>query len=227
MNSVQIIPAIIPQSIEHLKSQLSLMKGLAPRMQIDVIDGVFAPTPSWPYDNKKSTEQFLRIVQGDEGLPFWQDFQFEIDMMVTSPESHIQNWIKIGASALIIHYTSTDDHSSILAKIKEAGLEAGIAILPSSPVEDIMDLVEEFDFIQFMGSDNIGHHGEELDDFVYEKISDLREEFPEATIAVDMGVNFETAPKLIEAGANKLVSGSTVFNASSIEEAISRLASSH
>ena len=84
-------------------------------------------------------------------------------------------------------------------------------------------MIKEADFVQFMGSDNIGHAGEELDEKVFDKIKIFREKYPNIPIQVDIGVNPDTAPRLVEAGATALVSGSAIFKSANIKEAIERL----
>jgi len=77
-----------------------------------------------------------------------------------------------------------------------------------------------------MGNDKVGFHGVELDENVYDKIKELRKKYPKLEIAIDIGVNFETAPKLVKAGATKLISGSGIFKNKNIPEAIKKLENS-
>lgn len=218
----QIIPAIIPESFEHLSEQLSMVRDVAPLVQIDIVDGFFAPVTTWPYTNKNDLD-FKKIIGQEEGMPFWQDFNFEMDLMIQNPEKTIDDWLNIGAINLIIHIESTNEIEKIIEKIKDSNIAVGISLSPSTSNEKIYSLIEKINFVQFMGNDKIGYHGVELDERVYEKIKDLRNKYPNLPIAIDIGVNRETIPLLVEAGANKLISGSAIFDADNIEEAFEEL----
>jgi len=222
MSDVDIVPAIIPENLEHLSAQLKRVLGIASRVQIDVIDGVYAPTTSWPFHNEDEID-FQKLSENEEGLPFLEDFDFEFDLMVSNPEDLVDDFIQMGASSIIIHFESTQNHKSIFKMIEERGVGIGLALKPSTSNEMIKSFIPQVEFVQFMGSDKIGYHGIYLDSRVYEKISRLREEFPGVIISVDIGVNIETAPKLIKAGANKLVSGSALFSRDDMRDAIKEL----
>jgi len=228
----EIIPAILPEDIDDLRKKLSLVSGIVPLAQIDVCDGKFAPTKTWPY-KKGVDETFLRIVGQEEGFPFWDSVDFEADLMVRHPENIVGDWISAGAKRIIIHIESTPDTLPLFQKIKleygtsgesSYGVETGAALNIETPNEEIYDLLNEtndkgapaIDFVQFMGIENIGYQGEPFDERVFEKIRELRERFPDTIISVDGGVSLENADKLIEAGANRLVSGSAIFESGDI-----------
>lgn len=228
----EIIPAILPENIGDLREKLSLVSGIVPLTQIDVVDGKFAPTKTWPY-RKGVDETFLRIVGQEEGFPFWDKIDFEADLMVKHPENIVEDWISAGAKRIIIHIESTPDPLSLFQKIKEEygqtsessyGIEIGVALNVETPNEEVYELLGEvddkgasaIDFVQFMGIENIGYQGEPFDERVFDKIRDLREKFPDTIISVDGGVSLENAVELIKAGANRLVSGSAIFESGDI-----------
>lgn len=214
---IEVVPSIIPESLEELESELSLIKNKVSYVQIDISNGTFAPSKTWPFQNGSD---FRQLLSTEEGLPFWKDFQFEIDMLVNSPENFIDDWIKVGASRLIIHLETTEKIEEISEKIKKADMELGLSINPNTPNEILYKNLKLADFVQFMGNDKIGFHGVEFDEKVFKKISDLRQRNPELIISIDIGVNKETAPKLVEMGVNKLVSGTTIFEAEDVSEQI-------
>src|SRR5271154_4804508 len=89
----EIIPAILPKNYEDLKNKIALVRGVAPVVQIDICDGNFVPSITWPFLSKSYDETFLennfdehfrRILNEQEGLPFWEDIDFELDLMVTN-----------------------------------------------------------------------------------------------------------------------------------------------
>jgi ribulose-phosphate 3-epimerase len=193
-------------------------------VQIDVIDGVYDNDISWPYKNEFA--DFEEIEMGDEGLPMWQDFDFEFDLMIQNTAEETERFLKAGASAIILHFESFKSREALgdaISIAQDYEVQIGIALKPKTPNAKIHELIPDIDFVQFMGSDDIGHHGVELENLVYKKISDLHTEFPNTVIGVDIGVNFETAPRLIKAGATRLVAGSAIFNSDNIGEAIKRL----
>jgi ribulose-phosphate 3-epimerase len=221
---IQVIPAIIPEDFENLKSQLYKVRGIVKRVQIDVTDGIFTPNKSWPYaynDNK----HFEKIISQDEGMPYWEDFNFDIDLMISNPEVEYQKWISAGASALIFHLESLKgDKFGFIKKIKDENLiSVGIAIQTKTENKELGPLLEIVDFVQFMGIEKIGFQHQEFDKRVLDKIKWLRKLKPEIDIAVDGSVNFDTAKRLIEAGANMLVSGSAILEAEDVGEAIDEI----
>ena len=184
---IEIIPAILPEDIDDLREKLSLISGIVPLAQIDVCDGKFAPTKTWPY-KKGIDETFLRIVGQEEGFPFWDSVDFEADLMVRHPENIVDDWIASGAKRIIIHIESTPDPLSLIRKIRQEyqyksessyGVEIGVALnidTPNEEVYDILNALEEdgapIDLVQFMGIENIGYQGEPFDERVFEKIRD-------------------------------------------------------
>ena len=91
-------------------------------------------------------------------------------------------------------------------------VQIGIAFKPGTPLADVSPLISFVDFVQCMGNDKIGFGGVSLDEKVYERIELLREKYPDLPIEVDIGVNEQTAPLLVKAGATKLITGSALFN---------------
>ena len=83
-----IVPALLPYSYDDLSEHLGHLKGAAPIVQIDICDGLFVTSRTWP-NEPKDKDRFAQIVKGEEGLPYWEDFNFEIDLMVHNPERHL------------------------------------------------------------------------------------------------------------------------------------------
>jgi ribulose-phosphate 3-epimerase len=215
-----VVPAILPQDFADLEAHMARVKGLVDRVQIDVANGTYAPTTTWPFS---SDDHFTELVKEDEGLPFWRELETEIDMLVVEPEKHLESWIHVGMSAAVIHIESTLRHAEIAEQLRDQHIELGWGMIPNTPNATLFELVERVGmpaFVQLMGNDRIGYHGVELDERVYEKVRAIRERFSDLVIAVDIGVNEETAPYLVDAGVTKLVSGSAVFDAADVDEAI-------
>jgi ribulose-phosphate 3-epimerase len=234
---VEIIPAIIPQSFEDLKDKMSQVSGIVTIVQMDVCDGVFVPSKCWPYSGDAG--DFKKILNEDEGFPFWESLDFEADLMIAHPETDAENFIKAGAKRIIIHIESGENVSSCVKELRKkygyvgdsaVSVEIGIGINVHTPnllLDEYLTPNEEgrtlADFVQFMGIEKIGYQGQSFDPEVIGKVSDLREKFPDAIISVDGGVNFDNAHDLVAAGVNRLISGSALYESENIKGAIEEM----
>lgn len=215
----EVVPAIIPKSFDDLKEKLARVQGHVSGVQIDIMDGKYAPEPSWPFSLSGDGD----AAELRDNLSQKMRIGFELDMMVLEPEKYVEKWAFFGIHTFLIHFESTDRLDEIIEKVRGMGKGVAIALKPSTNVNDIEPYIKRVDFVQFMGNDKIGFHGVSLDEKVLHAIRDLRNKHKELIISIDIGVNFETAPKLVEAGVSKLVSGSTIFNAENIKDAIQKL----
>jgi pentose-5-phosphate-3-epimerase len=204
-----IVPAIIPNSFDFIEKEVSLVKDVVQKVQIDISDGVYTKQMTWPY--RGDTGQWEKLLSEEIGLPFWEDIEYEFHLMVDNPDEVALNFIRAGASALVVHSEKVKDLKTLYALCQSMQVSLVLATLPTTPLEEIRAHSGMFDALQCMGSTRLGFHGEALDDRVYEQIQNLRKEFPEMPIAIDIGVTDETIPLLEEAGASVFVSGSGVF----------------
>lgn len=227
MSNIEIIPAVMPKSFDDLEEHLNQVQGLVNLVQIDVMDGVFTPGITWPY--KESAEHFESILQESEGLPHWQDFDFEIDLMVSNPEKEWHKWVSAGARRIIIHQESTKDLAALLADIRSEfpkqdtesvfNVEIGVAQNIDTPTESLFPYLEDIDFVQFMGIAEIGKQGNPFSEKVFQKIETLKAHAPSTIISVDGGVSLETVKGIIIAGVDRLVIGSAIFSTEEAEVA--------
>jgi ribulose-phosphate 3-epimerase len=218
-NKMKIIPAIIPQDYLDLHNKLMRVKDLAPLVQIDICDGRLTPKASWPYVNDKENF-FQRISDQEEGLPMWEVFDFEMDLMVRNPENEFGKWIDAGATRMVIHHAPGHEERilKIAGECKNRGTETIIAFHHDHTMEEVLKSLEkylpEIMHIQHMGIRQIGFQGQEFEKETIgrvKELAELRVEFPELSISVDGGVNFDTADALADAGADTLVVGSALF----------------
>ncbi len=209
--SYHIVPAILPKDFSEILEKLELIKGAVDTVQIDIADGKFAPNKTWPYVGDHG--EITKVLREEKGFPYWKDFDFEFDLMVAKPEEAVAFWVRAGASRVIVHIESTPENAlSDLIKEWKHTVDIGLALKPSTPMEKLETFVHEVTFVQCMGNDRIGFQGVALDEArVLPNISHLRKKYPKLTISVDIGVSLETAPRLIEAGANRLIAGSAIF----------------
>lgn len=232
---LEIIPAIMPDNYDDLVSKATLVRGLVPLAQIDVMDGKFVRSKSWPYREAGNANEphFLAMQKQDEMLPFFDELDYEIDLMINEPEKHIDEWLPLGASRLIFHVESIKDHELFWSHdiwkegARDIGeqkvVEVGLAINPDTPLSEIEPYLDRIDFVQCMGIARIGYQGEPFDERVLPMINLLRIAAPNLPISVDGGVGFATVAELRSVGATRLVSGSAIFGSDDIAKAINML----
>jgi ribulose-phosphate 3-epimerase len=241
---MEIIPAILPKDFAELEEKVGLVKGMAPLVQVDICDGKFTPKPGWPY--KKQDDNFAAILREERGLPFWEDVDYEMDLMIdlsgemSAVEAELEHWVLSGAQRLIIHWESLlkSDTSEKSDSSKRSGnpatatermeaiitflqgrVEIGIAIGLETPVDDIAPFIHDIDVVQCMGIAKIGFQGQPFDSRVLDKVRELKERFPERAVSVDGGVSIETAGMLRDAGADRLIVGSAIFDNENVVDA--------
>lgn len=219
---VNVVPAIIPHTKEQLTEEIRKVASFAQLVQIDITDGVFVPTRTWPY-NGRDADYFEKLKSEEEGWPRWEDVEFEIHLMVKNPEEVLMDWIHTGATTIVAHIEATNDFQKIIDVCRENSVSIGVAIKPSTDNSLLTPIVHQVDFIQVMGNDLLGKHNIPLDSKAVEKIKSLRNLYPERIIAIDIGVNEETENILLDAGASKLISGGAILNSSNPEEVFDEL----
>lgn len=214
---MEIIPAIMPKDFEEITDKAAAVYRFVKAIQIDIMDGQLTHTVSWPYFPGQE-ESFEKIASGEIGLPYWKDIDYEADLMIRNPEDDFGSFVNAGFHRLIVHVESTLKFREIIEEWKGV-VEIGAAINVDTENDILFPLIEDgVSFIQFMGIATIGYQGSPFDSRVLEKIASLRKLYPEVIISVDGGVNLETARLLVKAGANRLVSGSTIFQSDNEEK---------
>jgi len=191
-------------------------------VQVDICDGHFVPSFTWPY--KKHDDSFERIIHEDDGLPGWKDLEYEFDLMVDHPEKVIDEWVSAGASRIIIHAEAKGDVAGAIESL-QGRVEIGVALNMETPLKEIFDSrfkIQEghVQFIQLMGIDNVGYQGQKFDEKVVGRIKEARLLFPGLPISVDGGISLENARSLADAGADRLIVGSAIFNGGNAIQAL-------
>jgi ribulose-phosphate 3-epimerase len=205
---VEIIPAILAKDEKEFRRKIDSITDLCETVQIDVMDGAFVDNTTWA-DPKRI--DLMRLPMA-----------YEVHLMVKDPLASLDAWSVAGCQRAIIHAEAVDDAAEALRQIKLYGMEAGLSINPETPIDSIEDAIAEADVVQVMGV-HPGRMGQEFQTVALEKVRKLREAHPELIIEVDGGVAVGTARELSEAGADRLVSGSAVFNSGAPAKAIEAL----
>ena len=207
----EIVPAIIGENFLEVSqkiNQLEKLDGLVEWAQIDVMDGLFVPEYSW--QNASDLEQ----VEGK--------IKLEAHLMLEEPENVLDDWLD-ACDRVIVHLEATNKLAEIidkLDKLNQLEKRLAIAVLLQTDLAKLAPFMSKVKNVQLMSIATIGHHGEPLDKKVYERISFLRNQYPDVKISVDGGVNLSNAEKLIKAGADRLVIGSAIWKSKDISKAI-------
>ena len=184
-------------------------------LHLDVMDGTFVPNISFGFP-------VLQAVASVCKKPL------DVHFMIERPERYIRETAQLGAMMMNVHQEATLHLHRTVQEIHDAGMKAGVTLNPSTPVETLVDIIGDVDMVLLM-SVNPGFGGQKFIEHTIQKVKRLRQLIAEAgadaLIEVDGGVQAETAPRLVEAGVDVLVSGSYVFKAPDPKLVISQLRS--
>jgi len=201
--SMSIVPSLPAKSFAEITALLDVLEGTATSVQIDIVDGVFAPHVSWPFTEPDAEAAFLK-------LNAYADFAIEMDCMCVNPEKYLDVFSSLNVERVIIHAGSTQNYDACISHAKEHGYKIGLGILNSTPHELIEELVPKMDFIQVMGIAEIGAQGQPFDEKTIGTVTWLRNTYLDLDISVDGSVNRDTLPRLLVAGANRFAPGSAI-----------------
>lgn len=196
-------PSLPADSWEELFSLWEAFKGTLPELQIDIVDGEFAPHISWPFTEPEKVNAITRARM-------FAPTELEVDAMCMHPEEYLDLFLQMGVLRVVIHAESTDAYDVCLSHRSVHGYRMGLGIMNTTPEALKHELVPLFDYVQVMGIATIGAQGQPFDERTLDTVASLRTQFPELEIAVDGAVNAETIPRLLGAGANRFAPGSAI-----------------
>lgn len=210
----KIAPSILAADFSNLKEACALINNSeADWFHIDVMDGVFVPNISFGMPVIKSIKAHAKKP-------------FDVHLMITQPERYIEAFKAAGADILTVHYEASPHLHRTLQAIKAAGMKAGVAINPHTPVSLLEDTIKDIDLVCMM-SVNPGFGGQSFIERTYEKVKALKSiisaQNAATLIEIDGGVSDANAKKLVDCGADVLVAGSHVFKAANPLKAIADL----
>jgi ribulose-phosphate 3-epimerase len=202
MKKIQISPSILSADFSQLGNEIKrLEEGGADLIHIDVMDGHFVP-------NLTIGPPVIKALKKNCSI------KFDVHLMISPVHKYIDAYADAGADIITIHPEATDDLSASIKKIKDLGKKVGVSLNPETKVSIIKDHLEQIDLVLIM-SVNPGFGGQKFMPEVLDKIKELKiiqkEQNIDFDIEIDGGINFENSKMAIEAGANILVSGTTIF----------------
>ena len=179
-------------------------------LHLDVMDGVFVPNISFGFPVLEAVASMCRKP-------------LDVHYMIVQPEKFIQQTAKLGAMMMNVHVEACTHLHRTIQEIHQTGMKAGVTLNPSTPVSLLEDIIQDVDMVLLM-SVNPGFGGQKFIENTIAKVKRLRllidENDSHALIEVDGGVQDETAPRLVAAGVDVLVSGSYVFKSPTPEQTI-------
>lgn len=175
----EIVPTILATTPGEYHDRLDLIKDTAKRIHVDIADGEFAPVET------------INLAQAyvPEGV------ELDIHLMVKNPLSYLESALALKPALVIVHAEAAGDHSECIAEIQSFGVDAGIALLPDTQVEDHAELTKSADHVLIFTGD-LGHYGGDLDHDQLHKLSEVRALNPNAETSIDGGVNKDNADEL-------------------------------
>ncbi|ASU33982.1 ribulose-phosphate 3-epimerase [Mucilaginibacter xinganensis] len=209
-----IAPSILAADFANLQRDIELInKSDADWIHVDIMDGMFVPNISFGFPvvsavNKHATKPL------------------DVHLMIVDPDRYLKNFKDAGAAGMTVHIEACPNLHRTVQYIKELGCRAAVALNPHTPVALLEDIISSLDMVLIM-SVNPGFGGQKFIENTYKKLRDIkalaRRYNPELYIEVDGGVDSSNAEKLVEAGANVLVAGNSVFSAPDPTVAIANL----
>lgn len=212
--ATMVSPSLLAADFLNLRGDIEMInRSEADWLHLDIMDGVFVPNISFGFPVIEAVARMCKKP-------------LDVHFMITKPERYIEQTAKTGAMMMNVHYEACIHLNRTVHEIHEAGMKAGVTLNPSTPVCMLEDIIRDVDMVLLM-SVNPGFGGQAFIENTIKKVELLRELIgrsgSKALIEVDGGVQADTAPRLVKAGVDVLVSGSYIFKSANPEGIIHSL----
>jgi len=209
-----ISPSLLSADFGNLQRDIEMVNSSkADWFHLDIMDGVFVPNISYGMPVIKAIKKYAKKP-------------LDVHLMIIDPDRYIDDFQKVGADILTVHYETCNHLHRTVQNIKSKGMKAGVSLNPHTPVHLLKDIIAEVDLVLIM-SVNPGFGGQKFIPNAINKIKELKQLIKEknsnALIEVDGGVDHTNAKALVEAGCDVLVAGSYIFGAEDQEKTIEGL----
>jgi ribulose-phosphate 3-epimerase len=199
-----IAPSVLSADFANLQKDIEMInRSDADWFHIDIMDGVFVPNISFGFPVLKAIQKYAKKP-------------LDVHLMIVDPDRYLQDFKLAGAENITVHIEACTHLNRTMHAIKDLGCKAGVAVNPHTPISLMEDSIEDIDIVCLM-SVNPGFGGQKFIDNTYKKIKELRlmasGRNNDLLIEIDGGVSHQNALKLLQAGANVLVAGNSVFSA--------------
>lgn len=199
----KLAPSLLAADFTHLEQQVQEAESAgADWLHLDIMDGQFVPNISFGPLVVKALQPVTSLI-------------FDVHLMIENPENYVDAFAEAGAQGITVHVEASRHLHRTIQQIKALGLKAGVALNPATPISHLADIVTDVDLVLIM-SVNPGFGGQRYIPHSTTKITQLRQWLNElgsqAELQVDGGIDANTAPEVVKAGATVLVAGSAIFN---------------
>lgn len=211
---IKLAPSILSADFARLLEDVKKVeKAGCEYLHIDVMDGHFVPNITLGPGIVKSLRKDVNMV-------------FDAHLMIENPDNYIKEFADAGCDIIVVHQEACTHLHRTIQNIKSHGIKAGVALNPATPIETIKYVLQDVDMVLLM-SVNPGFGGQSYIPVVTEKIKELKALIDEMNLDIDIEVDGGVKPsniaEVVNAGANVIVSGSAIFNAGDIDEAVKSL----
>ncbi len=214
MKNTLIAPSVLAADFANLQRDIEMINNSeADWFHIDIMDGVFVPNISFGMPVLEAISKHAKKT-------------IDVHLMIVDPDRYITTFANLGADILTVHYEACTHLHRTLQAIKAAGMKAGVALNPHTPIELLSEVIQDIDLVCLM-SVNPGFGGQSFIENTYSKVQSLKQLIVKKNtttlIEIDGGVTNKNAVQLVQAGADVLVAGNYVFKAENPSQTISKL----